>query len=160
MKRFREVWNYLPKVDRVIKVPPSMMGGSWMGSHITNDDLVKANHIEKDYHLKLIEETDSHYIVECLPKPEAAVVWGKIVYKITKTPQVPQQIDYYDEEMTRIREIHFDNVKNINGRMVPMNLTVLPLEKPDEKTILEYHELVFDFPLDETFFSLRNLKSP
>ena len=62
--------------------------------------------------------------------------------------------------MTRIREIHFDNVKNINGRMVPMNLTVLPLEKPDEKTILEYHELVFDFPLDETFFSLRNLKSP
>jgi outer membrane lipoprotein-sorting protein len=160
LKRYREVWNYLPKVDRVIKVPPSMMGGSWMGSHITNDDLVKANHIEKDYNLRLIEETASHYIVECLPKPEAAVVWGKIIYKITKTPQVPQQIDYYDEEMSRIREIHFDNVQTINGRVVPMTLTVLPLEKPDEKTTLIYKELVFDFPLDETFFSLRNLKSP
>jgi len=158
LKRFREVWNYLPKVDRVIKVPPSMMGGSWMGSHITNDDLVKANHIEKDYNLRLIEETDTYFLVECLPKADAAVVWGKIVYRINKTPQVPEQIDYYDEEMVRVREIHFDDVQQIGDRIVPMRLTVLPLEKPDEQTILHYRELVFDLPLDETYFSLRNLK--
>jgi hypothetical protein len=158
LKRFREVWNYLPKVDRVIKVPPSMMGGSWMGSHITNDDLVKANHIEKDYNLVLIEETDTYFLVECLPKADAAVVWGKIVYRINKTPQVPEQIDYYDEEMVRVREIHFDDVQQIGDRIVPMRLTVLPLEKPDEQTILHYRELVFDLPLDENYFSLRNLK--
>ena len=158
LKRFREVWNYLPKVDRVIKVPPSMMGGSWMGSHITNDDLVKANHIEKDYNLRLIEETDTYFLVECLPKADAAVVWGKIVYRINKTPQVPEQVDYYDEEMVRVREIHFDDVQQIGDRIVPMRLTVLPLEKPDEQTILHYRELVFDLPLDETYFSLRNLK--
>ena len=158
LKRFREVWNYLPKVDRVIKVPPSMMGGSWMGSHITNDDLVKANHIEKDYNLRLIEETDTYFLVECLPKADAAVVWGKIVYRINKTPQVPEQIDYYDEEMVRVREIHFDDVQQIGDRIVPMRLTVLPLEKPDEQTILHYRELVFDLPLDENYFSLRNLK--
>jgi hypothetical protein len=158
LKRFREVWNYLPKVDRVIKVPPSMMGGSWMGSHITNDDLVKANHIEKDYNLRLIEETDTYFLVECLPKTDAAVVWGKIVYRINKTPQVPEQVDYYDEEMVRVREIHFDDVQQIGDRIVPMRLTVLPLEKPDEQTILHYRELVFDLPLDETYFSLRNLK--
>jgi len=158
LKRFREVWNYLPKVDRVIKVPPSMMGGSWMGSHITNDDLVKANHIEKDYNLVLIEETDTYFLVECLPKADAAVVWGKIVYRINKTPQVPEQVDYYDEEMVRVREIHFDDVQQIGDRIVPMRLTVLPLEKPDEQTILHYRELVFDLPLDENYFSLRNLK--
>jgi hypothetical protein len=158
LKRFREVWNYLPKVDRVIKVPPSMMGGSWMGSHITNDDLVKANHIEKDYNLRLVEETDTYFLVECLPKADAAVVWGKIVYRISKTPQVPEQIDYYDEEMVRVREIHFDDVQQIGDRIVPMRLTVLPLEKPDEQTILHYKELVFDLPLDENYFSLRNLK--
>ena len=158
LKRFREVWNYLPKVDRVIKVPPSMMGGSWMGSHITNDDLVKANHIEKDYNLRLIEETDTYFLVECLPKADAAVVWGKIVYRINKTPQVPEQIDYYDEEMVRVREIHFDDVQQIGDRIVPMRLTVLPLEKPDEQTILHYRELVFDLPLDENYFSLRTLK--
>ena len=160
LKRYREVWNYLPKVDRVIKVPPSMMGGSWMGSHITNDDLVKANHIEKDYNLRLVEETETYFLVECLPKADAAVVWGKIVYRISKTPQVPEQVDYYDEEMVRVREIHFDDVQQIGDRIVPMRLTVLPLEKPDEQTILHYRELVFDLPLDETYFSLRNLKKP
>src|SRR5210317_25368 len=91
LKRDREVWNYLPKVDRVIKVPPSMMGGSWMGSHITNDDLVKANHIEEDYQLSLLEESGTHYVIECLPKPQAAVVWGKIIYHVRKSPLVPEQ---------------------------------------------------------------------
>ena len=158
LKRYREVWNYLPKVDRVIKVPPSMMGGSWMGSHITNDDLVKANHIDEDYDLRLLEETETHYVVECLPKAEAAVVWGKIVYQVLKSPRVPERVDYYDEEMIRVREIHFDDVQQIGDRIVPLRLTVLPLEKPEEKTILHYRELVYDLLLDETFFSLRNLK--
>jgi hypothetical protein len=160
LKRFREVWNFLPKVDRVIKVPPSMMGGSWMGSHITNDDLVKANHIEKDYNLRLLEETETHYRIECIPKPEAAVVWGKILYQVRKNPQVPEQIDYFDEDMVRVREIHFDDLKQIDDRTIPMRLTVLPLEKPAEQTILHYRELVFDLSIEETYFSLRNLKSP
>ena len=158
LKRSQEVWNYLPKVDRVIKVPPSMMGGSWMGSHITNDDLVKANHIDEEYTLRLLEETDTHYVVECLPKAEAAVVWGKIVYRIRKQPQVPVQIDYFDEEMILVREIYFDDIQQIGDRIVPMRLTVRPVEKPGEMTVLHYRELVYDLPLDETFFSLRNLK--
>ena len=157
LKRDREVWNYLPKVDRVIKVPPSMMGGSWMGSHITNDDLVKANHIDEDYVLRLLEETDEHYVVECLPRPEAAVVWGKIVYRVLRSPRVPEQVDYYDEEMTRVREIHFDEVRQVGERIVPLRLTVRPLEKPDETTVLHYRDLVYDLPLEEAFFSLRNL---
>ena len=160
LKRYREVWNFLPKVDRIIKVPPSMMGGSWMGSHITNDDLVKANHIEEDYNLHLLEESETHYEIECLPKPEAAVVWGKIVYRVNKKPRVPERVDYYDEEMVRVREIHFDDVQQIGDRIVPLRLTVLPLEKPEEKTVLQYHELVFDLDIDETYFSLRNLKKP
>ncbi len=160
LKRYREVWNFLPKVDRIIKVPPSMMGGSWMGSHITNDDLVKANHIEEDYNLRLLEESATHYEIECLPKPEAAVVWGKIVYRVNKEPRVPERVDYYDEEMVRVREIHFDDVQQIGDRIVPLRLTVLPLEKPEEKTVLQYHELVFDLDIDETYFSLRNLKKP
>src|SRR5210317_403379 len=138
LKRNREVWNYLPKVDRVIKVPPSMMGGSWMGSHITNDDLVKADHIEEDYDLNLLEETATHFVVECLPKPNAAVIWGKIIYRIRKEPRVPEQVDYFDEEMVRVREIYFDDVQKIGDRIVPLRLTVQPREKPDEKTVLHY----------------------
>jgi hypothetical protein len=158
LKRSREVWNYLPKVDRVIKVPPSMMGGSWMGSHITNDDLVKANHIDEDYTFALLEETPTHYLVECLPKPDAPVIWGKIVYLINKQPRVPEQVDYYDEEGVRVREIRFDDIQDIGDRTVPLRLTVLPLEKPDERTILHYRDLAYGVDLDETFFSLRELK--
>ena len=158
LKRDREVWNYLPKVDRVIKVPPSMMGGSWMGSHITNDDLVKANHIDEDYLLRLRTETETHYDVECLPRPEAAVVWGKIVYRIRKAPLVPEQVDYYDEAMIHVRAMHFDDVQTVSGRTVPLKLTVRPVEKPDEFTVMHYHELVYDLDLDETFFSLRSLR--
>lgn len=158
LKRDREIWNYLPKVDRIIKVPPSMMGGSWMGSHITNDDLVKASHVDEDYTFTLLEETPKEYRIECLPREDAAVVWGKIIYRIGKQPRVPLEVDYFDEEMIRVRQIVFDNVQTIDNRIVPMRLTVLPLEKPDEKTVFEYQELVFDLGLDETFFSLRRLK--
>jgi len=159
LKRDREVWNYLPKVDRVIKVPPSMMGGSWMGSHITNDDLVKANHIEEDYDLRLLEETATHFTIECLPKPEAAIIWGKIIYRIKKDPRVPEQVDYFDEEMVLVRKIRFDDVQQVGARTIPLRMTVLPQEKPDETTTLQYHELTFDVGLDESYFSLRNLKS-
>ncbi len=158
LKRDREIWNYLPKVDRIIKVPPSMMGGSWMGSHITNDDLVKASHVDEDYTFTLLEETAGEYRIECLPRENAAVVWGKIIYRIGKQPRVPLEVDYFDEEMTLVRQIVFDEVQTIGDRVVPMRLTVLPLDKPAERTIFAYRELEFDLDLDENFFSLRRLK--
>ncbi len=158
LKRDREVWNYLPKVDRTIKVPPSMMGGSWMGSHITNDDLVKANHIEEDYTFRLLEEGPDHWLIECLPKPEAAIVWGKIVYRLRKQPRVPEQVDYYDEEQQKVRILRFDDVRKVNDRTVPLKLTVIPLDKPGEQTVLHYRELTFGVPLDEGYFNLRSLQ--
>ena len=158
LKRDREVWNYLPKVDRTIKVPPSMMGGSWMGSHITNDDLVKASHVEEDYTFRLLEEGADYWLIEGLPRPEAAVVWGKIVYRLRKQPRVPEQIDYYDEEQQRVREIRFDEVRKISDRTVPLRLTVTPLDKPGEQTVLHYRDLTFGVPLDQGYFNLRSLQ--
>ena len=158
LKRDREVWNYLPKVDRTIKVPPSMMGGSWMGSHITNDDLVKASHVDEDYTFRLLEEGPGHWLIECLPRPEAAVVWGKIVYRLRKQPRVPEQIDYFDEEQQRVREIRFDDVRKLGDRIVPLKLTVTPLDKPGEQTVLHYRDLAFGVPLDQGYFNLRSLQ--
>ena len=158
LKRSNEVWNYLPKVDRTIKVPPSMMGGSWMGSHITNDDLVKASHVDEDYTFRLLEEGADFWLIECLPRPEAAVVWGKIIYRLRKQPRVPEQIDYYDEEQQRVREIRFDDVRQVGDRTVPLKLTVTPLDKPGERTILHYRDLSFGIPLNQGFFNLRSLQ--
>jgi len=158
LKVDKEVWNYLPKVDRVIKVPPSMMGGAWMGSHLTNDDLVKANKIDEDYSLTLLEATDEHLLIECLPKPDAAVVWGKIIYEILLPLEVPGTVAYFDEEMVRVRNLVFDEVKKIDGRNIPLRMTIQPLDNPQEKTVIRYSAIEFNLPLTESFFSLRNLK--
>lgn len=159
LKVDKEVWNYLPKVDRTIKVPPSMMGGSWMGSHITNNDLVKAAHIDDDYDFTLLAEDDSSWTVQALPKPDAAVIWGKIVYRLEKQRRVPIEIGYYDEEMVEVRKLLFDRVEAIDDRYVPMRMTVQPLDKPQEHTVLDYAKLQFNLPLEKSFFSLRNLKA-
>lgn len=159
LKADREVWNYLPKVDRVIKIPTSMMGGAWMGSHITNNDLVKESHIDEDYDFSLEEETDSYWRIAGIPKADAAVIWGKIVYQIEKRRRVPQQVRYFDEDLVPVRDIRFDEVRLVGKRPIPLRMTVQPLDKPAERTVLEYRELIFDVPVERSFFSLRNLKS-
>lgn len=159
LKVVQEVWNYLPKVDRVIKVPPSMMGGAWMGSHITNNDLVKAAHVDEDYDFTLLEETDDYWRIEGLPRPEAAVVWGKIVYQVRKADRVPLQVDYFDEKMVKVRDIRFEDVRKIGDRTIPLRMIVQPLDKPQERTLLQYEQIEFDIPLEKEYFSLRNLKS-
>jgi outer membrane lipoprotein-sorting protein len=158
LKVENEVWNYLPKVDRVIRIPPSMMGGAWMGSHITNDDLVKANHIDEDYEFTLLAEDADSWTIEGLPRPEAPVVWGKLVYRVQKLPLVPLQVDYYAEDGALVRRILFDEVQTVSGRTIPLRMRVQPLEKPAELTVLHYRQVQFDVGLKAEFFSLGQLK--
>ncbi len=158
LKVERDVWNYLPKVDRVIRIPPSMMGGAWMGSHITNDDLVKANHIDEDYDFFLLAEDEETWTIQGEPKPEAPVVWGRLVYRLQKEPLVPIAVEYFDEEMVLVRTIRFDDVQTVSGRTIPLRMTVIPLEKPDEITVMQYREVKFDIDLPESFFSIGRLK--
>lgn len=158
LKASREVWNYLPRVDRVIKIPASMMGSAWMGSHISNDDLVKSSHVDVDYDLSLTGETESSWEITCLPKPDVAVIWGKIVYTIEKEHHIPVTVIYYDDLLAKVRSIVFDDVKEADGHVLPMRMTVLPEETPEEKTVLQYLEIQFDIPIEASFFSLGNLK--
>ncbi|PLY12595.1 MAG: outer membrane lipoprotein-sorting protein [Desulfuromonas sp.] len=158
LKVDKEVWNYLPKIDRTIKVPASMMGGAWMGSHITNNDLVKAAKIDEDYTFELLGEDDTTWTVDCIPRPEAAVVWGRIVYTVEKARRVPLTVDYFDEEQEKVRTMTFDRVKTIGKRTLPLRMTIIPLDKPDEKTVFTYHDIAFDVPMEESFFSLANLQ--
>jgi len=160
LKIDKEVWNYLPKVDRTIKVPPSMMGGAWMGSHITNNDLVKAAKIDEDYSFELLAEDETTWTIDCIPKPDAAVVWGKIIYLVEKARRVPLTVDYFDEERVKVRTITFDRVEKVGSRTLPLRMTIKPLDQPEERTVLNYSELAFDVPLETSFFSLANLREP
>ena len=163
LKADQEVWNYLPRVDRTIKVPPSLMMGSWMGSHFTNDDLVKESRIIDDYEFEISFEgsRDGNEIWEFLliPKPEAPVVWGRVEYDVRKADKMPIEVRYFDEDGELARSMRFSGYVTMGGRLVPARMDVIPADKPEERTSLVYHELEFDIGLDEAFFSLRNLRS-
>ncbi len=159
----QEVWNYLPRVDRTLKLPSSMMAGSWMGSHFTNDDLVKESRLVDDYEIELEFNgtRDGVDIWELLlvPLPEAPVVWGKIRYQVSKENLLPTWTRYYDESDELIRTMTFSEIRLMGSRLVPTVMTIEPTDKPGESTVIRYHELDFDVDLEEDYFSLRNLRS-
>jgi len=157
-----EMWNYLPKIERTIKIPPSMMLQSWMGSDFTNDDLVKQSRVVEDYTHRLsgIVTLDGEkvYRVESIPKPEAAVVWGKIVYFIRVADRIPVKQEYYSERNELIRVMTFSHVQSMGGRRIPTRWVMQPVRKPDHRTQMVIREMTFDQPLSPGFFTLLNLK--
>jgi outer membrane lipoprotein-sorting protein len=163
LKAGQEVWNYLPRVDRTIKVPPSLMMGSWMGSHFTNDDLVKESRMVDDYDIEISFQGSRDGVdvweFKLTPKPEAAVVWGHIVEQVRKDDLMPAWVRYYDEEGALVRTMTFSDYQRMDDRLVPAQMVVVPTDKPDESTTLLYHDLEFNISLDESFFSLRNLRA-
>jgi len=129
-----EMWNYLPNVERTIKIPPSMMLQPWMGSDFTNDDLVKESSVVDDYTHKVLgveqEGGVGVYRVEAIPKPDAAVVWGKIVYRVRKSDLIPLRYDYFSERGELIRTMSFSEVRNIGAtRFPPVGRCNLPTSR-------------------------------
>jgi hypothetical protein len=163
LKAGDDIWNYLPKVDRTIKIPASMMMGSWMGSHFTNDDLVKDSRLVEDYDIEIGFEgsRDGVEVWELVltPRPEAAVVWGRIEYQVRKRDLMPVWARYYDEDGKPARSLTFGDFKTMGGRLVPTVMAMRPEDKPGERTTVRYQKLEFGVPIDESFFSLQNLKT-
>ena len=163
LKAKTDVWNYLPRVDRTIKIPPSLMMGSWMGSHFTNDDLVKESRMAVDYDITVSfdGERDGVAVWELIlvPKPGAAVVWGKVIERVRQQDLMPLWARYYDDAGHLARTMTFDDFKIMGGRKVPARLAVVPADKPDESTVILYHDLRFDLGLKPAFFSLQALRS-
>ena len=162
LKVENEVWNYLPRADRTIKIPPSMMIGSWMGSHFTNDDLVKESRLIEDYDIVISFEGDRGgeevWEFTMTPKPEAPVIWGRIEQRIRKRDRMPLWARYYDEDGTLSRSMTFSDIAVMGGRTVPTRTVIEPADA-EERTVVIYLELEFDVGLDEDFFSLRNLRA-
>lgn len=162
LKRDKEMWNYIPSIERMVKLPPSMMMQSWMGSDMTNDDLVKGASIVKDYTHKIIkeEEIDSYscYVIELIPKEESAVVWGRIVSWVSKKGYMTLRNEYYDEDDVLINVETLTNIKDVGDRIMPTRFEIIPVEKPNQKTILEFTSIEFEVPLNDSFFSIQNMK--
>ena len=162
LKSGNTIYSYLPRTDRTIRLTSGMMMGSWMGSHFTNDDLVKESRMEEDYIPRIIFEglRDGNHIMvfELIPKAEAAVVWGKLELVVTTKDYLPVSEKYFDEDMKLARTMRFDKIKSLAGKPRPSVMRLVPADKPGEYTEFVYESLQLNITLQDTLFTLANLK--
>lgn len=162
LKRIKEVWNWIPSIERNIKLPPSMMTQSWMGTDFTNDDLVKEASSVSDYDHKLLGKetiTDKEcYKIEMNPKPSAAIVWEKVIVWIDSEDFLQLKAEFYDEDGELVNIMNSGEVKVLGGRKITSKIEMLPVNKKGNSTIIIYNDIIFDKPINDNFFTTRNMK--
>jgi len=161
LKVGKNIWHYLPKVDRTIKVPASMMSGAWMGSHFTNDDLVRESRLEDDYDCRfdaMPEDADGHYEIACIPHADAPVVWGRVEVGIRASDELVDEVRFLDERGDLKRTMLYEDIGDLGGKRLPRRIKVIPADKPGEYTEISYAEMEFDVEIPDSTFSLQALR--
>jgi outer membrane lipoprotein-sorting protein len=162
LKRKKEVWNWVPSIERNIKLPPSMMSQSWMGTDFTNDDLVREASSVSDYnHKHLGMDTISGkecYKIEMIPKPSAAIVWEKVIVWIDAKDFLQLKAEFYDEDGELINILNSSEVKEMGGRKVTSKLEMIPVDKEGYRTVIIYKDIVYNKEIKDDFFTTRNMK--
>lgn len=156
-----EMWNYLPQTAKVIKVPPSMMMGSWMGSDFNNDDLVRETSLLDDYGFRMIEPRQKEpgtLCIEMIPHDDTPVVWGKIILTAREKDYLPVREEYFDEKGKLVRQMEFKDIRPIGGKTIPAVMELVSRNKEGNRTVVRYKKVDFDIPLPDGIFSLRNLR--
>ena len=157
LKRKNEVWNYLPSLERTIKLPPSMMMQSWMGTDLTNDDLIKQSSTVVDYTHKLLGSEAIQGLdcwkLELIPKEEATVVWGKIITWIDKGDYMQMKMEFYDEDDELVNLMSGSNVKTFGNKKLPSIMEFKPMDNEGHKTIIEYLVWEFDVDISDNYFT-------
>ncbi|EGQ8064012.1 TPA: outer membrane lipoprotein-sorting protein [Vibrio parahaemolyticus] len=163
LKRHREMWNWVPSIERVIKIAPSMLSQSWMGSDFTNDDLINQSSIVVDYQHALLGndsfDGDKVWVIEATAKPDAPVVWNKVTLWISQSTYLQRKVEFYDEFDERVNVLTTYDVKELGGRKIATRMEMKPVDKPGNKTIFTTHQAQFDFDINDDFFSQQQMKS-
>ncbi len=161
LKKGREMWMYNPKINRVIKVPPSMMSQSWMGSDFSNNDLAKSDSLLTDY-THAITGTENHggltvYLIKSMPKPEAPVVWGMQKLKIREDLIWLSQ-EFYDEDLEPVKVMTTLEIQILGGKLYPKIWRMRKVDEDDKYTELNYKFLAFKSALPDNLFTLTSLR--
>jgi len=162
LKKGRDMWSYNPKINRAIKLPPSMMSQSWMGSDFSNDDLAKSDTIIEDYEHAIIDtgKVGDHlvYTIESTAKEEAPVVWGKLLL-VVRDDYILLNEKFFDEDMVLIKEMTTDKLEVFSGRIFPQVWTMSRVDEEERFTRLVYKAIEFDIEIEDRIFTLASLKS-
>lgn len=154
------MWNYAPRADRMVRIPSGLLSESWMGSHLTNEDLMRESDYQDDYQTSLAwheEDGKRRLQLTMQPKPEAAVVWTKIVQTLRPADWLPLKAEYYDQNEV-VRVVHFKQIKTMNGRTIPTVMEVRPTDSPEEYTRLTYASINFNANVRRAKFTQRGLR--
>jgi outer membrane lipoprotein-sorting protein len=158
------MWNYLPSVERTIKIPPSLMLESWMGSDFTNDDLVRESSLVTDYDHRMdgemVEDGDACYRIIATAKPDAPVVWDRIVLYVRKSDAIPRREEYYDSKGKVQKILTLSDIRETGGRLYPMRWKMVAVNKPGHETLLQFTRLTLDRPIPNPVFTQENLRQP
>ena len=162
LKRGSEMWSWNPSINRLIKLPPSMMSQGWMGSDYTNDDILRESSVVNDYTHEIIGEENidsrSCFKIKMTAKEDASIVWGKQIRWIDKKDFLVLKAELYDEDGYLVRTETGSDIKIMDGRTVTSKIELVPAEEPENKTLLEIKEIKFNIPVEESFFSQQNMK--
>ncbi len=162
LKREQEMWNYIPTINRQVKMPPSMMSQSWMGSDFNNDDLVRESSLVRDYTHTLVGREvirgEECYVIESVPNDDAPVVWGKLTMHITVGHELQWQTDFYDEYGDLVQRMEGYDIAEFDGRKLPSRIRMTPMDVQGEYTEMIYQSLDFDVQFAANFFSTQNMK--
>ena len=156
-----EMWNYLPKTNKTMKIPPSMMMGSWMGSDFTNDDLVRESSMLDDYTYQYVTPENAspdHLYVQLVPKEDSPIVWGRIVAAMQSSDYTPVWQRFYDEKGNLMRVMNFKEIKTFGDKVLPSVIEIVPQNKEGHKTIVRWMKATFDSDVDDKIFTRRNLQ--
>jgi len=158
------LWQFLPNINRVVRIPPSMMLQSWMGSDFTNDDLVKTSSLSRDYtHQEEGQDTlrgEAVTKIVCHPKPDAPVVWGKVRLWLRTKDAVPLRQEYFSEHGELLKVMDGTDVRTIGEHTIPTTLTMTLPKKPTDHTTMRFEDPVFDKAIADSVFTQENLQRP
>lgn len=157
LKRYKEIWYYLPSIERNIKMPPSMMNQSWMGTDLSNDDLVKKTSLSKDFEHELLGEENidgnSCYHIALIPHDDADVIWGKIeIWVETKDFNIMKQ-ESFDEDMELVNTMIASKIQKVSGETIPLHMEFFPSDNPKQKTLMDYISIEFDVKIPSHYFT-------
>ncbi len=162
MKRKTEMWNWIPSISRMIKLPPSTMSQGWMGSDYTNDDMMNEGSLVTDFHHKILRnetlENLDCYVIESTPKDDGDVIWGKKISWVSKDGFYNLKTESYDEDMYLVKTETASNITQMGGKKLPSHIEIIPADDPGNKTIVDLVDIKFDVDINDSFYSQQNMK--
>ena len=154
------LWNYAPRADRLMRIPSGLMSEGWMGSHFTNDDMMRDSEYDDDYtsEISAVEVDGVSYIVaRSTPNDATAIVYTRVDFWVTADTWTPVRTEYFDGDEL-IRTMTYSDVADVGGRTIPTVMTIVPSDAPDEMTRVEYLSIEFDADVDPDLFTQRGLR--